>query len=179
MARRPRRGVGRPQPLFMLKTATRLAFTRRKTRWMVSLRRVSPTTRKDQPAAGFAYRLGSKGLYLSLTRYRRLHQLQLLLLLSIRPPHSRRKPSAWWSKRRTPTLRTHSLDLCMVPPPLRFTGLLSQLLLNQRSKTYGGSYKITAAFQCICGVLQLLKYVPSVIGRYDARRVSRFRERWT
>ncbi|KAF8144766.1 hypothetical protein K438DRAFT_1992510 [Mycena galopus ATCC 62051] len=53
--------------------------------------------------------------------------------------------------------------------PLRFTGLLSQLLLNQRSKIYGGSYKITAAFRCICGVLELLKYVPSVIGRYDAR----------
>jgi hypothetical protein len=47
--------------------------------------------------------------------------------------------------------------------------LLSQLLLNQRSKIYGGSYKITVAFRCILGVLELLKYVPSVIGRYDAR----------
>jgi hypothetical protein len=32
-----------PQPLFMLKTVTRLAFSRSKTRWVVSMRRVSPT----------------------------------------------------------------------------------------------------------------------------------------
>jgi hypothetical protein len=80
---------------------------------------------EDQPAAGFAHRLGRKGRCelsanptcivprsvshsLPLTI---IHWLQLLLLLSIRPLYSRCKPSTSWAKRRTLTLRNHSLGL--------------------------------------------------------------------
>ncbi|KAJ7280273.1 hypothetical protein C8J57DRAFT_1712255 [Mycena rebaudengoi] len=141
-----------PQPLFMLKTVTRLAFSRSKTRWVVSLRR-----------------LGGKGWNLCLTRcldyigfnYYSFSPFDHLILAANHPPLG---PNDG--------LRLSELipwAFAWIHLPLRFTGLLSQLLLNQRSKIYGGSYKITAALHCICGVLELLKYVPSVTGRYDAR----------
>jgi hypothetical protein len=53
--------------------------------------------------------------------------------------------------------------------PLKITGVLSQLLLNQRSKTFAGSYKITVALRCIQALLNLAVFIPSVVGRYDAR----------
>ncbi|KAJ7910143.1 hypothetical protein B0H13DRAFT_2013124 [Mycena leptocephala] len=161
------------EPLFMLKTVTRLAFSRRKTRWMVSLRRVSPThaertSQRLDLRTSWAVKacicLSLAAIdYISFNYYS-FSPFDHLILAANHPPGG----------------PNDGLRLSELIPwafawfhlPLRFTGLLSQLLLNQRSKTYGGSYKITAAFQCICRVLHLLKYVPSVIGRYDARRVS-------
>jgi hypothetical protein len=53
--------------------------------------------------------------------------------------------------------------------PLKITGVLSQLLLNQRSKTFAGSYKITVVVSCMNTVLNLALFIPSIVGRYDAR----------
>jgi hypothetical protein len=53
--------------------------------------------------------------------------------------------------------------------PLYLTGSLSQLVLNQRSKTFAGRHKIGLALSCIRAVLNLITYLPAVVGRYDAR----------
>lgn len=53
--------------------------------------------------------------------------------------------------------------------PLSFTGRVSQLLLNQRSRTFAGGYKIAVALRFISLMLSLVLRSPSVVGRFDAR----------
>lgn len=53
--------------------------------------------------------------------------------------------------------------------PLKLTGQLSQLLLNQRTKRFAGSYKISVVLSSISEVLQMMQYLPSIVGRFDAR----------
>jgi hypothetical protein len=59
--------------------------------------------------------------------------------------------------------------------PLHFTNL-SQLLLNQRSKTFAGHHKIGLTLSCIRVVLNLFTYLPAVVGRYNARPKLTFSE---
>ncbi|KAF8185559.1 hypothetical protein K438DRAFT_1049801 [Mycena galopus ATCC 62051] len=131
----------------MLKTVTRLAFSRSETRWVVSMRRVSPThaertsqrldLRTSWVVKASVCALPAAVDYIS-SNYYSFSPFDLLILAANHPP---RGPN-------------EGLRLSEFIPwafawfylPLRFTGLLSQLMLNQRSKIYGGSYKNNCGF---------------------------------
>ncbi|KAJ7331519.1 hypothetical protein DFH08DRAFT_940114 [Mycena albidolilacea] len=162
--------IGFPRPFFMLKTTTRLAFSRDKSRWVPSVRRVSTKHMKRA-----SQRLDSRtswgikaGLCVSLiaidyiTRnYYSFSPFDHHVLAPLHPPLG-------------PTDRIQHFNpfarvFAWVYLPLKFTGKLSQIFLDQRTRTYAGSYKISVALHCISGVLLLMTYLPSVVGRYDAR----------
>ncbi|KAF7360598.1 hypothetical protein MVEN_00791200 [Mycena venus] len=157
-------------PFFMLKTATRLAFSHEKSRWIPSVRRVSPThMERASQRLDSRTSLGMKAaLCVSLiafdyiaSNYFSFSPFDHHVLAPLHPPLG-------------PTDRIQHFNpfarvFAWVYLPLKFTGQLSQILLNQRSKTYAGSYKISIALNCISGVLSLMTYLPYVVGRHDAR----------
>ncbi|KAF7360594.1 hypothetical protein MVEN_00790800 [Mycena venus] len=159
-----------PLPFFMLKTATRLAFSREKSKWIPSVRRVRPThMERASQRLDSRTSLGMKAaLCVSLiafdyiaSNYFSFSPFQHHVLAPLHPPLG-------------PTDTIQHLNpfarvFGWVYFPLGFTGKLSQILLNQRSKTYAGGYKIHIALNCISGMLYLMTFLPSVVGRYDAR----------
>ncbi|KAJ7910041.1 hypothetical protein B0H13DRAFT_1616024 [Mycena leptocephala] len=162
--------IGFPRPFFMLKTTTRLAFSREKSRWVPSVRRVS-TTHMERASQRLDSRTSwgiKAGLCVSLiaidyiaSNYYSFPPFDHHVLAPLHPPLG-------------PTDRIQHFNpfaraFAWVYLPLKFTGNLSQILLNQRTRTYAGSYNISVALHCISGVLLLMTYLPSVVGRYDAR----------
>ncbi|KAF9466788.1 hypothetical protein BDZ94DRAFT_137676 [Collybia nuda] len=53
--------------------------------------------------------------------------------------------------------------------PLHVTGKILQLTLNYHSKSFAGSYKITAALVLALNLSTLASFVPSLVGRYNSR----------
>ncbi|KAJ7074566.1 hypothetical protein C8F01DRAFT_29818 [Mycena amicta] len=53
--------------------------------------------------------------------------------------------------------------------PLTFTGIVSQIFLNHRSRTFAGSYKLTVILRFVAELLTLATYSTSLVGRFDAK----------
>lgn len=53
--------------------------------------------------------------------------------------------------------------------PIYLTGRALQLLLNRRSKTYAGSHRITIVLALVQLLTELAKFVPMLVGRFEAR----------
>ncbi|KAJ6554099.1 hypothetical protein B0H10DRAFT_1967944 [Mycena sp. CBHHK59/15] len=133
-------------PLFMLKAVTRLEVSRNNSNWFPSVRRVGPTHKERN-----SQRLDSRTGWGVKAGYH---------VISAHLPDPSPGDHATNS-----VVHVYSLVFF----PLQFTGWLSQLLLNQRSKTFAGSYKIAVALRCILMTLGLIVYSPTVVGRFDAR----------
>ncbi|KAJ7792321.1 hypothetical protein B0H14DRAFT_2931666 [Mycena olivaceomarginata] len=164
-------------PFFMLKIVMRLAFSWDQSRWIPSIRRVSPThlerasQRLDSRTswrikAGVCISLIAINYY--IIYYHFFAPFNYHVLAAHHPPPA----STDGTTVSHPFVRYHIL----IYWPLHFTGNLSQLLLNQRSKTFAGRHKIGLALTCICAVLNLFTYLPAVVGRYDARPELSFSE---
>ncbi|KAF7344401.1 hypothetical protein MSAN_01921300 [Mycena sanguinolenta] len=152
----------------MLKTVARLTFSRKKARWIPTVGRAKPTHMERT-----SQRLDSRtnwrikvGMCVSLnainyasSKYYSFTPLSYHVLAPHHPPPGPLDGTS------NPFSRAYDL----VSSPLLFTGYISQLLLNQRSKTFAGRYKITVVADCIDEVLYLTKFIPSFIGRFDAR----------
>ncbi|KAJ6495434.1 hypothetical protein C8R45DRAFT_987322 [Mycena sanguinolenta] len=160
--------TGSSLAFLMLKTVTRLTFSRKKDRWIPTLSRAKLTHNERT-----SQRLDSRtswrtkvGMCVSLAainyvsiEYYSFDPLNYHVLVPHHPPPGLLDGNF------NPFARVYNF----VSLPLLFTGYLSQLLLNQRSKTFAGRYKITVAVDCIYAVLHLIRFIPSVIGRFDAR----------
>ncbi|KAF7344398.1 hypothetical protein MSAN_01921000 [Mycena sanguinolenta] len=152
----------------MLKTVTRLTFSRKKARWIPTVGRAQPTHMERT-----SQRLDSRtswrikvGICVSLIAINyissKYHSFDPLGYHVLAPHHPPLGPLDGTSN---PFARIYDL----VSSPLLITAYLSQLLLNQRSKAFAGRYKITVVADCSYAVLHLIKFIPSVIGRFDAR----------
>ncbi|KAF7344392.1 hypothetical protein MSAN_01920400 [Mycena sanguinolenta] len=152
----------------MLKTVTRLTFSRKKARWIPTVGRAQPTHMERT-----SQRLDSRtswrikvGMCVSLIAINyissKYHSFDPLGYHVLAPHHPPLGPLDGTSN---PFARIYDL----VSSPLLITAYLSQLLLNQRSKAFAGRYKITVVADCSYAVLHLIKFIPSVIGRFDAR----------
>lgn len=53
--------------------------------------------------------------------------------------------------------------------PMHLTGQILQLLFNQRSKTYAGGHRVSAVLTLVLYFVQIAVFVPSLVGRVDAR----------
>jgi hypothetical protein len=53
--------------------------------------------------------------------------------------------------------------------PIYLTGRILQLLLNWRSRTYAGSHRVAAVLMIACELTHLGGFIPSLVGRFDAR----------
>ncbi|KAF7290584.1 hypothetical protein MIND_01298500 [Mycena indigotica] len=53
--------------------------------------------------------------------------------------------------------------------PLTFTGIVSQIYLNYRSKTFAGMYKLSVTLRFVAELLRLATYSTSLVGRFDAK----------
>ncbi|KAJ6588605.1 hypothetical protein B0H19DRAFT_1100250 [Mycena capillaripes] len=154
--------TGFPVPLFMLKTVTRVAVSRDDSRWFPSIRHISPTHRERA-----SQRLDSRtngrikaGVCVLLVTINYLFTLwDYNILAALHPPPG--------------SSDGHSNAIAHVFVytyfPLKLTGNVSQLLLNYRSRTFAGSYKLTVVLACISSMLVLMNFMPTVVGRYDAR----------
>lgn len=49
------------------------------------------------------------------------------------------------------------------------TGQILQLLFNRRSKTYAGGPRVSAVLTLVLYLVQIAVFVPSLVGRVDAR----------
>ncbi|KAJ6558139.1 hypothetical protein B0H19DRAFT_1150066 [Mycena capillaripes] len=149
-------------PLLMLKTVTRLEFSQKDSSWVPSVRLVGPSHKERN-----SQRLDSRtswglqaGVCFSLAVIYYLFSPDDYHVLSANLPQA--------SPDDHPTnsvARFHALIFF----PLQFTGRLSQLLLNHRSKIFAGSYKAAVVLRSILLMLALVVYAPSVVGRFDAR----------
>ncbi|KAJ7119545.1 hypothetical protein C8R44DRAFT_921775 [Mycena epipterygia] len=149
-------------PWFMLKAVARLEFSRNKSSWLPSVRRVAPTHKERN-----SQRLDSRttwsvkaGVCISLTAIYYLFSLDKYHVISAHLPAP--DPS---DNPTNSVARVNSL----VSYPLALTGELSQLLLNHRTKKFAGGYKIAVVLRSILVVLQMLQFLPAVVGRFDAR----------
>ncbi|KAJ7255839.1 hypothetical protein B0H12DRAFT_1113039 [Mycena haematopus] len=153
----------------MLTTVTRLAFSLN-SRWIPSVRRVNPTHMERT-----SQRLDSRtswrikvGVCVSLIAVNyvsvKYYSFNLFGYHVLPPLHPTPGPTD-----RTTVSNPFARAYVFSSLPLVFMGNLSQFLLNQRSKMFAGRYKITVAVGCISAILELIKYLPSVIGRFDAR----------
>ncbi|KAJ7619338.1 hypothetical protein FB45DRAFT_1033201 [Roridomyces roridus] len=131
-------------PMCMLKTALRLSFD-----WVVT--------------AGFPPWVLKLGICITLIVLDyTLSPFDYHILSPLHPP---RGDSDWdWDHSR-PWIRMYLATWY----PLKITGIFSQILLNHRSKTFAGSYKLTLVLRCVSEVLQGFKFLEIVVGRYDAR----------
>ncbi|KAJ6632547.1 hypothetical protein B0H10DRAFT_1977759 [Mycena sp. CBHHK59/15] len=149
-------------PLFMLNAVTRLEFSRNNSSWLSSVRKVNPTHKERN-----SDRLDSKtgwgikaAVCISLVIVYYLFSPDNYLVISSRLPD--------------PTPDDHHANIFsrihgLVFFPLTFTGRLAQLLLNHRSQTFAGSYKLAVAIRFLLLLLTLIIYSPTVVGRFDAR----------
>jgi hypothetical protein len=61
-------------------------------------------------------------------------------------------------------------NLCdTILSPLEFTGITLQLLLNYRSCTFAGWYRLVGISLLMSHVIALATFVPAVVGRIEAR----------
>ncbi|KAJ7315037.1 hypothetical protein DFH08DRAFT_425650 [Mycena albidolilacea] len=164
-------------PFFMLKIVMRLAFNWDQSRWIPSIRRVSSShlERASQRLDSRTSWRIKAGVCISLIAinyysiyYHFFVPFNYHVLAAHHPPPALTDRTAVSH----PFARYHLL----IYWPLHFTGNLSQLLLNQRSKTFAGRHKIGLALSCIHAVLNLITYLPAVVGRYDARPGLSFSE---
>ncbi|KAJ7119609.1 hypothetical protein C8R44DRAFT_788507 [Mycena epipterygia] len=149
-------------PWFMLKAVTRFEFSRNNSNWYPSVRRVGATHKERN-----SQRLDSRttwgvkaGVCISLIAIYYLFSPDEYHVISTNLPD--------------PSPGDHPINIIarvygLLFFPLKFTGQLSQLLLNQRTKTFAGSYKMAIVLRSILLALDLIVYSPSVVGRFDAR----------
>ncbi|KAJ7471932.1 hypothetical protein FB451DRAFT_1134760 [Mycena latifolia] len=151
-------------PFFMLKAVTRLEISRNKFRWFPSVR-LAPPTHKERNSQRLDSRTGWRvkaGVCISLIAIFYFFSPANYIVVS---PHLPAPSPDDYNTTRGVVTR-----LCdVVYFPLEFTGTVSQLLLNQRSKMFAGSYKIAAILRCISMMLALTVFSSSIVGRYDAR----------
>ncbi|KAJ6491578.1 hypothetical protein DFH09DRAFT_1453217 [Mycena vulgaris] len=158
-------------PLFMLKAITRLEISPNNTRWFPSARLLGPTHKERN-----SHRLDSRtgwgvkaGVCISLIAIHYLLSPHKHLVISGRLPHP--SPGDLYPGDDLPSnaiIRVFRL----VSFPLELASWLSQFLLNQRSKTFAGSYKITIFLRCIGAVLTLIMFLPSIVGWFEAWALS-------
>ncbi|KAJ6562522.1 hypothetical protein B0H19DRAFT_1248232 [Mycena capillaripes] len=153
--------TGFPMPLFMLKTVTRVAVSRDNSRWFPSIRRISPTHRERA-----SQRLDSRtnwrikaGVCVLLAAINYLFLWNYNVLAALHPPPSSTDGDS--------NIISHVFAYAYFP--LKLTGDIFQLLLNYRSRTFAGSYKLTVVLACIYAMLVLTHFMPLVVGRYEAR----------
>ncbi|KAJ6495433.1 hypothetical protein C8R45DRAFT_1095066 [Mycena sanguinolenta] len=151
----------------MLKTVTRLTFSRKKGRWFPTVGRAKPThmeraSQRLDSHPSWRIRAGMC-VSLILINYVSNKYYSFGLGYDILAPHH--PPLGPLDGNSNPFSQAYDF----ISSPLLFTSYLSQLLLNQRSKTFAGRYKTTVAVDCIYMIVDLIKFIPSVIGRYDAR----------
>ncbi|KAJ7749064.1 hypothetical protein DFH07DRAFT_560080 [Mycena maculata] len=149
-------------PWLMLQAVTRLEFSRTDVNFFPNIRRVSPTHMERS-----SQRLDSRTGWV----FQASMCASLIAIYYLLTPDEYHVLSAKLPK---PSLDDYPTNLVarfygLVYFPLKFTGRVSQLLLNQRSKTFTGGYKIAVAVRFILLVLALIVYSPAVVGRFDAR----------
>jgi len=49
------------------------------------------------------------------------------------------------------------------------TGIISQIILNHKSGYFAGTYKTQSLLTALTTVVQLLQYVPMIVGTYQTR----------
>ncbi|KAJ7471928.1 hypothetical protein FB451DRAFT_311308 [Mycena latifolia] len=151
-------------PFFTLKAITRLEISRNKSRWFPSVR-LAPPTHEERNSQRLDSRTGwgvKAVVCISLIAIFYFFSPANYVVVSPRLP----APSPDdYNTTRGVVARVSDV----VYFPLEFTGIVSQLLLNQRSKMFAGSYKIAAILRYISMMLVLTVFSPSIVGRYDAR----------
>ncbi|KAF8205408.1 hypothetical protein K438DRAFT_1932226 [Mycena galopus ATCC 62051] len=157
-------------PFFMLRTVTRVAFSYNKSRFIPTVRQASPThmeraSQRLDSRPGWSIKVGVCASLIAIhyftIKYYSFGPLSYHILV---PHHPTPGPTDT-----TEVSNLFAQAYAFASMPLLLTGNLSQFLLNQRSKTFAGRYKITVVVNCIYIMLHLITYLPSVIGRYDAR----------
>ncbi|KAJ7485154.1 hypothetical protein B0H11DRAFT_2018308 [Mycena galericulata] len=149
-------------PLLMLKTITPIELIQISDNWYPTVRRVSPThkeraSRRLDSRTGWTLQAGTC--------------ISLIIIYYLLSPDEYHVLSAHLPKPSSADYPTNIVSRLygLVFFPLKFTGVVSQLLLNHRSKTFAGGYKIAVAVRFILLVLALIVYSPSIVGRFDAR----------
>ncbi|KAJ6537787.1 hypothetical protein B0H19DRAFT_1240499 [Mycena capillaripes] len=138
-------------PFSMLKTVTRLAFSWDKSRWIPAVRRVSPThMERASQRLDLRTSWGVKAA-VCITLIAIDYAFSPFDYHLIAPLHPTPGP--------TDSIYSSNLFIqayIFIWFPLKITGELSH-------------YKLTVTLRCIYAGLRLLKYLPFVVGRYDAR----------
>ncbi|KAJ7119542.1 hypothetical protein C8R44DRAFT_177044 [Mycena epipterygia] len=149
-------------PWFMLKAVTRLEFSRKKSSWFPSVRRVAPSYKERN-----SQRLDSRTTW----GVKACMCISLIAIYYLFSPDEYHIVSAHLLAPDPSDNPTNSVSrvAALVFFPLALTGELSQLLLNQRTTTFAGSYKIAVVFRSILVVPQMVQFLLAVIGRLDAR----------
>ncbi|KAJ7666901.1 hypothetical protein DFH06DRAFT_1185007 [Mycena polygramma] len=149
-------------PVMMLQTVTRMEFRQNESTLFPSIRLATPT-HKERNSERLDARTSwgvKAGVCISLVAVYYFFSPEEYHLLSAHHPH----PGS--SDQPTNSLaRTYAILF----GPLQLTGTLAQLLLNYRAKTFAGSYKAAIGLRAVIMVLALGMYVPTVVGRFDAR----------
>ncbi|KAJ7619341.1 hypothetical protein FB45DRAFT_1095422 [Roridomyces roridus] len=151
-------------PLLMLRTVARLSFNWNA--WIPSVSRASPNHKERA-----SQRLDSRTSWvfqaaMSITLTAIIHLFEFPfdyeLITSLHP--ARVQADFLWNTT-DPLIRIYRI----IWFPLQLTGQITQILLNYRSKTFAGAYKLTVLIRCIQTVLESFKFLPFIVGRYDAR----------
>lgn len=53
--------------------------------------------------------------------------------------------------------------------PLDFAGRILQCILNANSRTFAGSFKVASFLSMMVYILELIQYVPAVVGTFQSR----------
>ncbi|KAF7344378.1 hypothetical protein MSAN_01918800 [Mycena sanguinolenta] len=157
-------------PFFMMRTVTRLTFSRDASQWIPTVRQISPThmertSQRLDSRTSWRIKVGVcvtliVANYVSI-KYYSFVPLGYYIVAPLHPPlgpddqTTVSNPFAW--------------AYAAASAPLALTGLLSQILLNQRSKTFAGRYKVAVVVGCIEAILRMVNFLPFVIGRFDVR----------
>ncbi|KAJ7619364.1 hypothetical protein FB45DRAFT_1007031 [Roridomyces roridus] len=151
-------------PLLMLKTVARLSFSWDS--WIPSVSRASPNHREraSQRLDSCTSWVFQAAICLTLTATVHIFEFPFDYEL-IASLHPARVPTDLDWDISSPLIRIYLTTWF----PLQLTGQVSQILLNHRSKTFSGAYKLTILIRCIHTVLESFRFLPFVVGRYDAR----------
>ncbi|KAJ6531299.1 hypothetical protein B0H19DRAFT_1273505 [Mycena capillaripes] len=148
-------------PFLMCKCITRVEFGWRK--WYPTLTR-APANHRERASQRIDIRTPWRtklGLFAALLAAYQLVDLENIYLIATTVP----APTAeeYPSNKLLDFLRNVSHSLC-------FTGTVSQILLNHRSRTYGGGYRAEVVMFFLASVISLLYFVPTVVGRMEMRQ---------
>lgn len=69
----------------------------------------------------------------------------------------------------TPPHSSLNLSSMVIAQSLIHTANAIQLMLNRRHRTFAGTYKLTATLRAIQSALEMLYFIPAVIGRHATR----------
>ncbi|KAJ6510568.1 hypothetical protein C8R45DRAFT_964526 [Mycena sanguinolenta] len=149
-------------PLLMLKTVTRVEFSANESS-SISTVRVLDATHKERNSQRLDLRTSwsvKAGICVSL-----------IAIYHLFSPEDYHVLSAYLPAPDPDDLPTNIVArfYALVFFPLQFTGRLSQVLLNHRSRTFAGSFKAVVVLRIILVMLDLAVYWTTLIGRYDAR----------